>query len=331
MAAIGTTLPTLHDQVKRRDPNGAIATIIESLTQRNAFLQDSVWTEGNLPTGHRYTNRTALPSISWRKMNEGILASKSQTNQADETCGQLEGLSKIDCKLADLYGNAGAFRLTENQGFMQAMQNEIETGCFYHSTKSAPEKFMGLSPRLDATTNTGGSQILKHDPSPSGSDQTSMWLVGWGTDTVHMIYPKGSNGGLESHDMGQQLVDDGTGAGKVFRAWVSNWNWQVGLAVEDWRYLVRICNIDVSQLSATGSALIQSMIKAVHMIQDRMKVRLVFYCNRTIGTYLHLQALDSVKNSTLSIQNVGGQFITTFLGIPIRESDALLNTESIIS
>ena len=331
MPAVNAGNLTLLDNIKRTDPNGAIATIVETLTQRNAILKDATFMEGNLPTGHRFTSRAALPGVGWRRYNEGIAPSKSRTSQVDETCGQLEGNSIVDAELAKVNGNENAFRASENNGFLQALNNEMETGVFYHSTLTNPEKFMGLTPRYGATTQAaGGSQIIKMDPAAAGNDQSSMWLVCWSPDTVFGIYPKGSSVGLTPHDLGEQFLTDAGGVNR-FRALVMNWNWKIGLCVRDWRYVVRIANIDTSNLLATGSALIQAMIKAYHQIFDPTMGRLVFYANRLVVTYLHLQALDTVKNATLKIESIGGQAIVTFLGVPIRETDALLNTEAVVA
>lgn len=332
MATINAGNLTLLDQIKRMDPDGSQARIVESLTQATPLLKDMVWKEGNLPTGHRISSRTGLPSITWRKFNQGVTPSKSRVDQFDESCGMASGQSKVDVKLANLNGNAAAFRAGEDAAFMVAFQNEFETGMFYHSTKTAPEKIMGLAARFDATTNPGGSQILLHDGSASGSDQTSIWLLGWGDRSVYGIYPKGSKVGLDSKDMGEQLVDDGSGTNATFRAWVTDHTWQAGLAVEDWRYVVRIANVDTGNLVATGNALLQSMSRAIEeKLQSTSGIRPCFYVNRKVASYLRLQALDSVKNSTLTFETVGGESVLMFAGIPVRRTDALLNTEAVVS
>jgi hypothetical protein len=329
MATINNTNLSLLDYAKRKDPNGAIANVVEMLSQSNAILQDAVFKEGNLETGHTFTSRTGLPSVGWRRYNEGVAASKSKTDQVTETCGMAEGNSIVDVKLANIGGNAPAFRTSEDMGFVQSFNKEMETGMFYHSTKTAPEKFMGLSPRLDSTSNTGGSQIIKADSGASGSDQTSAWLVCWGDESVFGIFPKGSKAGLDHHDMGEQLWKDANN--NPYRAYVTNWSWQIGLCVKDWRQLVRIANIDTGNLVATTDTVITSFVKAYHQIQNPKLGRLVYYCNRTVGTYLHLQALNNTKNSTLTIEQIGGQPVLMFMGIPVRTSDALLNTEAVIS
>ena len=52
MSTIGTKL-NLVDVASRLEPNGGIATIAEILNEKNEVLDDMIWTEGNLPTGHR--------------------------------------------------------------------------------------------------------------------------------------------------------------------------------------------------------------------------------------------------------------------------------------
>ena len=62
MSTLATTHPTLLDITKRLDPNGKIDTIAEMLAQTNEIIEDMVWLEGNLVTGHRTTVRTGLPA-----------------------------------------------------------------------------------------------------------------------------------------------------------------------------------------------------------------------------------------------------------------------------
>lgn len=332
MSVIGTDLPNLLDLMKGLDPDGAVATVVETLTKRNPVLADMVVKEGNLTTGHRVTSRVGLPSVGWRRYNEGVSPSKSKKAQYDESCGQLEGFSAVDVKLARLGGNEAAFRASEDVAFVQALNNELSTGVFYHSTKTAPEKFNGLAPRLDSTTGAWGGQIVVGDAAANGNDQNSMWLVCWGPESVFGTYPKGSVGGIEPDDMGKQLWDDGTG--KKYRAWVTHWSWDFGLVVQDARQLVRLANIDSSTLTKDASAgtdLVDAMIDAYYRIHDPNIGRLVFYANRKIATFLHKQAKNATKNSTLTIDGVAGRPITSCMGIPIHVTDALNATEAVIA
>ena len=80
---------------------------------------------------------------------------------------------------------------------------------------------------------------------------------------------------------------------------------------------------------ATGAKLIEQMIKAYYLLENPMQGegRTVIYANRTLQTFLHLQAMNS-KNVNLTIGEYAGKKIPEFLGIPIKRVDALLNTEA---
>lgn len=328
--ARNTENPTLLDMVRGQDPNGAQAKVVEALQKRCPLLSVMTFQEGNLETGHRFVTRTGIPSIGWRRFNEGVAAGKSRKDQITETTGMLEGRSVVDCELAKLNGNEAAFRASEDMAFTQSFRHEVETGLFYHSTKTAPEKFMGLSPRLDLTTGPYGSQIIDWDGSSSGNDQTSIWLIAFSPDTVFGITPKGQPGGLTPHDMGVQMVEDDNG--HRFRAYETVWNWKLGLCVKDARYMVRVANIDTSAVVGTDVTIITSMINAYHQLQDRQTGRLAWFTNRTIGKWLHHQALIKGQYGlTIEQDLVNGGAVTKFMGIPIMETDALLNTESVVS
>jgi len=68
MALLNSNVFTLADWAKRLDPAGETVTtdIVELLAQSNPVLEDMLFMEGNLPTGHRTTVRTGLPSVAWR-------------------------------------------------------------------------------------------------------------------------------------------------------------------------------------------------------------------------------------------------------------------------
>ena len=328
--AYSTTLPTLLDVANRTDPNGSIARIVELMQKESPFLQTMGWKEGNLPTGHKFTQRTALPSLAWRKLNAGVPASKSRTGQITEMTGQLAGMSKVDVDLCRINGNEAAFRQTEDDAFINAFHNDLESAFFYSSQKTDPDQVHGLSPRLDGLTSTSyDNQIVNSQISSSGSDQTSIWFVVWSPNTVYGIYPKGLPTGLQPDDLGKQLTADADG--NEFTAWVTDWKWNVGFCVEDYRYVCRLCNIDTLAIAKTGKLLIEDMITAYHRIKSWSKGRGAIYCNRTIMTYLHLQAQDTVKNSTLTIENIGGMPVTRFMGVPIHMTDGLVDTEDVVS
>lgn len=341
MATVGLATGNLNlGDIAKRTRDGKIISIVEALQQRNGLIQSMTWKEGNTDTGHEVHSRNTLPAISWVRYNEGVQASKSTVDGYTERTGVLEGLSSLEEKTAAVNGNAAAHRASEDDSFLASMSNTLESAFFYESTATNPERILGLQPRLNSSTGKYGSQIIKADASPSGSDQTSIWLIGWGDRTVYGITPRGQPTGLTMDDRGLQR--DKAADGSITWKWETMFRWRCGLCVEDYRYLCRVCNIDTGQLdpkNVTGSDLIRSMIKAYYMIFDPKAVRLAWYCNRTVAGYLHQQALSNTSNSTVSIlpapmigaPGLAGQPIVTVMGFPVYVSDAISNTEAVVS
>lgn len=324
MAVKGLTALTLADWGKRVDPNGKVDKIIELLGQTNPILQDMPFVEGNLPTGHRTTIRTGLPAATWRLLNYGVPQGKSTTAQVTDTVGMLETYAEVDKSLADLNGNTAEFRLSEDRAFIEGMNQQMAQTLFYGDTSVNPQQFMGLSSRYSSKSAGNGQNII--DAGGTGTDNTSIWLVVWGENTVHGIFPKGQKAGLQHKDLGEQTLIDANG-GK-YQGYRTHYKWDNGLALRDWRYVVRIANIDVSDLSGGSAAnIVKLMVAALHRIPNRGMGKPVFYMNRTIAQALDLQSLDKASLA-LSVKETEGEFWITFRGIPIRETDAILETES---
>ena len=330
-ATLAASALTLADWAKRLDPDGKVPTIVELLSQTNEILTDMLWMEGNLPTGHRTTVRTGLPTVAWRLLNQGITPSKSTTAQIDEQTGMLEAWSEVDVDLANLNGNVGSFRLSEASAFIEAMNQEMADTLFYGNSGTAPEEFTGLSTRYSDLSGPENARNII-EGSGTGSDNSSVWLVGWGSNTVFGIFPKGSKAGLVHEDYGVQTVQTSTGiATGRMRAYQERWQWKAGVALRDWRYVARICNIDISNLVAKSSAadLIELMIKAIYRLPTLNGIKPVFYMNRTVMQMLDIQRRDDIiTGGGLTWDTVDGRKQASFRGIPIRLVDALTEAEA---
>jgi hypothetical protein len=332
MTTLSAANPTLLDLAKRMDPDGKAAVIAEMLSQDNEILDDMPFMEGNLPTGHRTTVRTGLPAAAWRKLNQGVPQGKSTTAQIDEATGMLEAFGQIDKDLAELNGNTAAFRLSENAAFIESINQTMASTLFYGNSVATPESFLGLAPRFDDVPTTAGGAENKDnviDAGGTGTDNTSIYLVGWGPNTITGIYPKGSTVGLLHEDLGLDTVVDANG--NKYRAYLDRYQWKCGIALKDWRYVVRIANIDVSDLTAdgaTGAKLIRLMTQALERIHSLNGVRPAFYMNRTVRSILRQQQVEAVKNSTLTVETLFGKRVLMASEVPCRRSDALLNSEA---
>lgn len=339
MAGIGSTYFDLIDLYKSQNPNGTIADVIEMLTEMNPILDDALAIECNNGTKHLTTVRTGLPSVTWGRLYEGIAQSKSTKAQVEDTTGSVEALSTIDKRLLELSNNEGAIRMSEAEAFIEAMNQEVASKIFYGSSASDPEQFMGLSPRYNNLSATNGNNII--DGGGAGADNTSVWFVTWGDNQTHLLYLKGTQGGVTREDKGEQRVLDGSS--NAYYVMEELFRWHVGLSVRDWRYNVRIANIDVSLMQADPSNIDGSntniydvMRKAYWKMQSRRVPggRQAIYCNRDVMEALDAASVNSGANDSfvrLRPMEIQGKEVLTYRGIPIRETDAILNTESLVA
>jgi hypothetical protein len=331
MAVLSANNPTLLDLAKRSDPDGQIATIVEILNETNEILDDMSWMEGNLPTGHRTTIRSGIPTPTWRKLYGGVQPTKSTTVQVTDNTGMLEMYAEVDKALADLNNNTAAFRLSEDRAFIEGMNQEVADTLFFGNEGTEPEAFTGLSPRFNDLSAENADNII--DAGGTGSDNTSVWLVVWGPNTCHGIVPKGSTAGLQVTDKGVVTIEDVDGAGGRMEAYRTHYRWDVGLTVRDWRYIVRIANIDKSDLSpshSSGADLPDLMFQAMRLVPNLSFGRPAFYMSRDTATMVARQmAVDGASSFLTSESNAGDmRWTENFKGIPLRRCDALAVDEA---
>lgn len=330
MAEIAHQNPTLADFAKSLDPTGRTARIVEILAQSNSILDDMSFIEGNLPTGHRTTIRTGLAAPYWRLLNKGTPESTTTEAQITEEVGLLVSRSAVDKKLAALNGNTTEFRASRAKGHIEGMSQEMASTLFYGNSGLDPEEFNGLSVRYSSLSAGNAQNIIS--AGGSGSDNSSIWLIVWNSETVHGIFPKGSKAGIVHDDLG--LGDAFDGDGNRFRAYLDEWTWDCGISVQDWRYAVRIPNIDISALVSKTSAadLIELMIMAIHRIPNLRIGKACFYMNRTCLQMLDIQKRDDVlSGGGLVYQHVDGIPVMTFRNIPVKLVDQLLETEAVVA
>lgn len=340
---------TLVDVAKSFGPDGKVASVAELLNQSNEVLNYIPYKEGNLPTGHKGVVRTGLPTIALRSFYKGVKVGKSGRATIEDTCAMAEARNEIDQDLAELNGNVKDFRLSESYAFVEAINQKWAQQLIYGDTSVDPEGILGLAPRYNSLSATAGANII--DAGGSQTDNTSVYLVVWGENTVHGIFPKGSKAGLIHEDLG--VIDAFDENNDRFRAYAELWKWKFGLHLKDWRYVVRIANIDVSDLLAqTGTQantaatwLNKLMVKAMARIPSMGMGTATFLASRTVKEMLSIGALDKSQNA-LAIMPAINQFGTvapgsvagqgtgiqggqlTFMGVPVLTVDQILSTEA---
>ena len=323
-------MKSLADWAKTRDPDGKTAKIVEILRQRNGILDDMIFREGNLTTGHRVSIRTGLPKAYWKILNRGVPISTSQTAQVDEQSGIMQAWGECDVDLANLEDDERAYRLSEATAFIQGMNNTMASTLFYGNSSENPEQFNGLSVRYSSKSAGSGENII--DAGGTGSDNASIWFVKWGEQSTFGIFPKGSKAGLIHEDKGKAVLESpgNKSEGRRLEVYRDKFQWNLGLVLKNWTDTVRIANIDVSDLaSADPKMLTKLLIRAVHHLDDfEAGGKTCCYMNRTLLQYLDVQRWENVSNSGITFEKIDGKLMPHFRYIPIRRVDALLNTEA---
>lgn len=332
MATLTSENLTLLDMARRTDPDGSVAAVGEILNEVMEILDEMTFIEGNLATGHRATIRTGLPEPTWRKIGGGVQRTKSTTAQIQFTAGMLEAYSEQDVALMTLSGDVDAARLSEDIPHIEGMGQRLTNTLFFGNEATEPEAFTGLAPHYNSKSAESGDNII--DAGGTGNDNASIWLVVWSPTTIFGIVPKGSHAGLSVTDKGQVTIENADGAGGRMEAFRTHYKWDAGLVVKDWRFAVRIANIDKSLLSriftagdfASSSAnLPDLMFQALRLVPNLSRGRASFYMSRDIATWVARQTLAMGQGGLIRSDNVAAdvRFTERYHGIPMRRVDVL--------
>lgn len=338
---------TLMDLARRTDPSGDAADVAELLSQANEIYDDLVWKEGNTNTGHVFTVRTGIPSGTWRYLNQGVPMSKSTTAQGRINCGMLEDQFTVDRKILEMAEDQNKFRYEEDNAHLEGMSQTIAGQFVYGNALTNPASFTGFNAFYNTVNPANANNAANvFDGGGTGSNNTSLLMIGWSPRSIYGVFPKGSTAGLKLEPLDTtQLAYDASG--NPYRASLTWFRQEAGLCVEDWRWGTRLCNLDVTSaglggtqpfdIFATLSKMVLRMPKLGRKVsgvtetdarsEQGLVVRPAIYANRTLRGFMDIQAIRD-KNVLLSPKDYAGEPVENYRGVPVRILDQLKNTES---
>lgn len=333
MALLNSSAPTLLD-IANMPGNESAKEIVNLLAQFNPMLEDAPAFPCNDGSSHKTTVRTGLPSPVWGKLYKGIPSTKGTRQSVKDTTGFLEAAGEVDTRLVDVWEKAeekASIRFEEAEGQLEAMAQEAARALFYHDSDTDPEKPMGFAPRFSSLSAENGKQII--NGGGVGADNTSMWMITWDKKSNHLIFPKAHKAGIQRDDRGKVPKLDANG--DTYFVYREDFTWHLGLSVRDWRYVARGANIKVADLTtdaSTGANIIEMLTEMYYKHYGRRvnMGKTCIYANTEIVKFLDYQARNATKNLFLTFKEAGpnAKEVLHFRGIPIRESDALVNTEA---
>lgn len=342
--------PNLVDWARMTDPDGMIADLAYLLAQCNDVLKDMIWQEGNLPLGHKISANVGLPQGTWRGNNQGVPSTKPVFAQYQFSIGELVDYSMVDKSEANLNGDVAKFRWTQDNTHIEGLSQQVATALFYSNEATSPQQFTGFAPYYaSVTTSVAQSANNVIDGGGTASANASLWLVGWGDNTTFGIFPKGSQAGLVYEDKGD-IVPLYDSNGNRFEGYTSYFAWKVGLCIKNWKYNVRICNVDTTTAGLLGvsppdlNVLMSQAVNKLPTATRRLSgitesdapgdpvpgINPAWYCNRTIRTALDVQAIRD-KNVLIGMKEYAGEPVLMWRDVPIRLVDALTNSETRIT
>lgn len=338
---------TLEDLARRTDPDGDAADIAELLSQANEIYDDMVWKEGNTDTGHMFTVRNGLPAGSWRYLNQGTPMSKSNTAQGRVNCGELTAVSVIDERILEKSANPNKARYEEDNAFIEGMSQTMANTVIYGNSAANLAQFTGIFPYFNSLeTSVAQNASNMFNGGGSGSNNASIVMVGWSPRSAYMVYPKGSKAGLSVRPLNSTEVAYDA-AGNIYPAKLTYFTQMAGFVPEDWRWITRLCNLDVTSAGLGGvnpfdifaqgmSKMLLRMPKMGRRVsgvtetdarsEAGLVVRPAFYTNRTVRGFMDIQIIRD-KNVLIGMHDFAGVPAETFRTIPIRIMDVMTSAE----
>lgn len=305
--------------------------IVEFLNRENPILQDIRLVEANKGLYHNVIVRTSLPEGTFRAMYQGVPTEKATVTQIQEKTTMLESFAKIDTRMLDLTKDRGNILLSQSKAFIEGMGQHQARTIFYGNPSVNPNEYLGLANRYN---QIGTNRMLRSynviDAGGTGANLTSIWLIGWAEDRLCGIYPAGSQAGLRHDDLGVSLALDSNG--NEYTASTQHYMWDMGLAVSDWRWCVRIANVDIDALAQagtpgyTGPDIGLTMWDAIGKIPNRSASGMFFYCPSKVWVAIHKLAMRT-NNVNLTLMQWNGQELPSINQAPFRVCDAISEHE----
>jgi len=339
MPELGITNPSLVDVLTRTGADGRISQIIEVAENSNPILQDAVFTQCNDGTTHQQTIRTGIPKPVERQFNEYVPSMKSETAVIRDVPVQFEAFPFVDKALADIRGNAAAWRASEQVAVSMGFAEAISENVIYGS-KNAGSTFVGVEQRFSDPSVPSGRNLI--DGGGVGTDNTSIYAITWGPRGAQMIFPEGSAAGYQHNDLGEQRRQDGD---KSMMVYEDHNKWDTALTIGDWRSCGRLANIDVSALrkdASSGADLIDLLIDLEESLDtsaavgidmtsgELVKGKTVFYGGRTIAKFLRKQAVNKANN-TIRYEEVMGRRVIMWGDHEFKRLDCISDAEAAVT
>ena len=184
-----------------------------------------------------------------------------------------------------IYAGVGVWAQAD---FPLTSENDLDQQMFYGRLWKNPGDMIGFSTAFNTLDRTKAQCALNVIDAGDTDNLGSIWLIGWGDRTVWMASPDGEFG------------------------------LPAGLVIADWRYVVRIANINSIHTEADIFALMaEALLRLPTTQRSQMAFKPVFYVGKEIVKRMRDQRSQMAWDTGLDLDAI------EFCGVPIREIAAL--------
>lgn len=329
------TLADYEGMVTDKDVSRKV--LIHTIRDYMSFFDQAIILPGNNGDSDKSQIITSYPEGQARGYNEGWTSEEVLGAPARYEASMIRTRSVVDVSLFNTRkpGEREAWRLRKDEGFMRGLARSAVKRVFYGDPDNKSRSALGLSEIVVPSSEAFGVRCINAGGTTAGK-LTDIWLTNFDPAGFYLFYPQGGEGpGLSVRDMGEQYVRDKNN--KDYLALVTEFGWDIGVAIYDPEKIVRICNVDTSKLSsknttATSANLIDLMTQALEMLPDDSSGRCAFYMNDTVRSVLRRQ-MQNKDNAYLTQAEMAGRRVLAFGDIPVHKlgSDVIGNDGQVVA
>lgn len=349
MQVNGTRVLTYVDFLKGLDAKGNFNhRVINLAVKSNEMLDDITVIEANNGTALETTYRTEVPKPVWTQYYTGTPSNKGSKAKLKVTGGRMSTKVTVDKKMYDAAKDKDAVIADEIESAQDGMKLEMGNMLVYGRLDDNPLGFNGLFKHYDrygATDDTDSAHYVinalkAYSGTPAStddgktSDLGSIALVGWSPRTITCFHPEGdTQGGIEiTPKRVVDVVDPDKGGDATYEAYLQYLYWNLGLAVRDFRYGGRICNLQRDYM-LTGADKGASYVELIDRLSQRVhdsNVRQAFYMDKRMWENVCTLYSRMTRGNAITFQHVEQRKEKRLFGIPVRIQDCMKVAEEVV-
>lgn len=357
MQVNGTRVLTYADFVKGLDAKGNfVHRCINLAVRANEMLDDITVVEANNGTALETTVRTETPKPVWAQYYGGIPSNKGSKAKIKVACGRMATKILVDKKLYDGAKDKDAVLADEVQSAQDGMRMEMGNALVYGLLADNPLGINGLFKHYSAYGDEGTDDresahyvinaLKAYSGAVAASDTGaenalgSIALIGWSPNTITCFHAEGhAQGGIEiTPKRVVDVADPDMGGDATFEAYLQYFYWELGLAVRDFRFGGRICNIQRDRMLTKGDGLtlaesagqyVELIDRLVQRVHDA-GVRQAIYMDKSMWEKVCVLYSRVTRQNAITFQHVEGRKEKRLYGVPVRIQECMnVNEEKV--